>query len=411
MMAVRNNSVKIVSYLLMKGAEYDHVDSSDNSSLHYAAAYGFHECIKLLVQAGANINAQNSWNLTPLSVGLMKCHSRCVKQLLEYKDINVNCQDDQGKSLLYLETETFFEDFEEKYKKIKYWMDKGADPNVCDIEGNIPLHFCGQNHTYAIRQCSQQDDEYPPNYMNSLHLPGLNKLLTKEQERDNKLFEYYREKAEELAKKDENWPKMEIEVLNDVEKLSLIKKYYEKIVNEKREALYKTYHENSIQKLTKLFLEYKSDVNKVNSSNETPIIMSLKQGQYEVFEILMNDENTDIKKGFGEDGIYHVLAQYLNSQYVYDVFDKVLESHGDLDGALGKYNEDGYTPLHYIILSNNIGENMFGNFEKLVRKMKEKGADVNAVVIEKFKFRKGNEAVLKQEKRINIQKLKSEQMI
>lgn len=80
---------------------------------------------------------------------------------------------------------------------------------------------------------------------------------------------------------------------------------------------------------------------------------------------------------------------------MYDVFDKVLESHGDLDGALGKYNEDGYTPLHYIILSNNIGENMFGNFEKLVRKMKEKGADVNAVVIEKFKFRKGNEAVLK----------------
>lgn len=48
-LAVKNNSVKIVSYLLSKGAEFDHIDTSDNAALHYASAYGFHECIDLLI--------------------------------------------------------------------------------------------------------------------------------------------------------------------------------------------------------------------------------------------------------------------------------------------------------------------------------------------------------------------------
>jgi ankyrin repeat protein len=35
---------------------YDDPDSSSNSPLHYACAYGYYEMIDLLILAGANIN-------------------------------------------------------------------------------------------------------------------------------------------------------------------------------------------------------------------------------------------------------------------------------------------------------------------------------------------------------------------
>jgi len=39
-MAIRNGHTKIASLLLQKGSEWNHKDSSLNTPLHYAAAYG-----------------------------------------------------------------------------------------------------------------------------------------------------------------------------------------------------------------------------------------------------------------------------------------------------------------------------------------------------------------------------------
>lgn len=78
--AVQNGHLKIVNILLQKGALYNKGDSSGNSPLHYAAAYGYYEMIDLLVTAGADINSVNSWNMTPITITLLKNHFRCVKE-------------------------------------------------------------------------------------------------------------------------------------------------------------------------------------------------------------------------------------------------------------------------------------------------------------------------------------------
>ena len=49
LMAARNGCINVVSYLLMKGADYNGSDSSKNTVIHYAAAYGFPEIIDLLI--------------------------------------------------------------------------------------------------------------------------------------------------------------------------------------------------------------------------------------------------------------------------------------------------------------------------------------------------------------------------
>ena len=99
-MAVRNGNLKIASYLLANGAEFNGADSSNNSAVHYAAAYGFSECIEVLVKAGADQNAVNTWKLTPLSVALQKGHFGVVKTLLNFASTDVNCKDDEGRTLV-----------------------------------------------------------------------------------------------------------------------------------------------------------------------------------------------------------------------------------------------------------------------------------------------------------------------
>lgn len=84
----------MASILLQNGADFNQHDSSKNYPIHYAAAYGFQECIELLVQAGADLNVVNSWNLSALCVAMQKNHFGCVKKLVSYEKTDVNCKDD-----------------------------------------------------------------------------------------------------------------------------------------------------------------------------------------------------------------------------------------------------------------------------------------------------------------------------
>jgi ankyrin repeat protein len=139
MMAVRNGNVDIASLLLMKGSEFNLTDSSKNSCVHYAAAYGFPECIDLLILAAADQNAKNSWNLTPLSVALQKNLFGVVKALLNYERTNVNCKDDEGRILVSSSLSKFTAD---SFEYIKFLiLEKNADVTIGDLRGKTPLHY------------------------------------------------------------------------------------------------------------------------------------------------------------------------------------------------------------------------------------------------------------------------------
>lgn len=93
-MAVRNGHTRLASLLLQHGSDWKHLDSSNNTALHYAAGNGFIECIDLLIKHQADVNAMNSWKVTPITIAMLNNHLGTVKRLLQEESVDVNGKDD-----------------------------------------------------------------------------------------------------------------------------------------------------------------------------------------------------------------------------------------------------------------------------------------------------------------------------
>ena len=61
MYAVKNGHSPVAAYLLRIGVNPCAADTSGNTPIHYAAAYGWLHCLKMLIKAGADPNAANQW--------------------------------------------------------------------------------------------------------------------------------------------------------------------------------------------------------------------------------------------------------------------------------------------------------------------------------------------------------------
>ena len=63
MYAVKNGQSPVAAYLLRIGVNPCAADTSGNTPVHYAAAYGWLHCLKMLIEAGADPNAANQWKV------------------------------------------------------------------------------------------------------------------------------------------------------------------------------------------------------------------------------------------------------------------------------------------------------------------------------------------------------------
>ena len=104
-------NLEIAKYLLDKGSKI-------NESLHHSSIFEHFEIVKLLIQYGADINAQ-SYRGTPLHCACSVGNFEIVKLLIE-NGADINAKDLDGKTPLYSSSNPDEE-------IVKYFLDKGAN--------------------------------------------------------------------------------------------------------------------------------------------------------------------------------------------------------------------------------------------------------------------------------------------
>ena len=149
--ACMNGAAAVATHLLRSGMPVDRCDTSGNTDLHYACAYGWFHCVTALVEAGADLNAANEWRLTPVAAAIRKGHEGIARYLLEQPGVDVNQRDDDGKTILL----SLLSDAGQEMPLTQGLLDevvelverRGADPTLVDREARGALHYlCGYRH-------------------------------------------------------------------------------------------------------------------------------------------------------------------------------------------------------------------------------------------------------------------------
>ncbi|GAB6020532.1 hypothetical protein CHUAL_003215 [Chamberlinius hualienensis] len=144
--AVMNGHAHIASHLLRMGCDPSTADSSGNSLLHYAVAYGWWFCIKLLLDAGAILNCCNDWMITPLGIAFLKGHIGLAESLLHQSNIDLEFKDDNGLSYVMLAAcSPLIPALVDTFRYLI--VNKKAKCTDIDIHGNTPLHWLACNST------------------------------------------------------------------------------------------------------------------------------------------------------------------------------------------------------------------------------------------------------------------------
>lgn len=147
-MACRNGHSNIVSLLIKHRASSEQPDTSGNTPLHHASAYGWLECVQVLLKYGnVNPSADNAWKMSPVTIALQKNHISIVNELLLTQDINVNSKDDDGRTLLSLAMTSNSSDSIDLIDNLLKHNDS-VEVNSVDAKGKTPLYHMVESISY-----------------------------------------------------------------------------------------------------------------------------------------------------------------------------------------------------------------------------------------------------------------------
>jgi len=144
--AARHTSNDLTQLLLAYGADPNTMAygaEDGRTALHVASSHGRIAVIMLLLEHGANVNAQDLYGYTPLHEAAKEGHTEVVQLLLKYGS-NANVQKKDGWTALHLAAPRGY------LQVVKVLLERGADPHAQTQDGRTPFQLAKSPCTWVL---------------------------------------------------------------------------------------------------------------------------------------------------------------------------------------------------------------------------------------------------------------------
>jgi ankyrin repeat protein len=132
--ATMNNHTELAKMLIDAGADLNAKDKSEETSLHKAISYNLPEIVKMLIDAGADVNAENFAKQTPLHLAADENSIQIAKMLID-AEADLNAEDKDKQTPLHYAV-TYYEK-----AIVKILIDAGAKLDVQDKWERTPWYY------------------------------------------------------------------------------------------------------------------------------------------------------------------------------------------------------------------------------------------------------------------------------
>ena len=141
---------KCVKLLIQAGADVNHQNVDGHTTLIRAAAEGQEKCVELLIQAGANVNHQDKCGQTAaMLVASSEDNEKCLKLLIQ-AGANVNLTNNEGSTglmAIMLACE-----FRRLSGFVAVFLAAGGDVNRSNKKGETAVVLCQQNYRISDKE-------------------------------------------------------------------------------------------------------------------------------------------------------------------------------------------------------------------------------------------------------------------
>ncbi|KAF4878470.1 Vegetative incompatibility protein HET-E-1 [Colletotrichum siamense] len=151
-LAVISDHVEVVGLLLDEKASISNMDSgADQHALTLAARYGRVEIMRLLLDANADLEAEDVNGETPLTMAASKGHDGVLQLLIDRK-ANIEATGRNGSTPLAVAA------YEGHVRISRLLLDHGANANARDDDGITPLHLAARKgHHHVVKLLLDND--------------------------------------------------------------------------------------------------------------------------------------------------------------------------------------------------------------------------------------------------------------